>query len=140
MGMTLREALLVTAARLREGAAYQWGHFGSCNCGHLAQTLTRRDKADLHRLAVERAADWGDAAVAYCPGSGLPMDHVIDEMLAVGVSLSEIRHLETLSDRRVLRALPLERRHLQRNQRDDVVLYLETWASLLPDELPLAAE
>ncbi len=138
--MRLREALLVTAARLREGASYSWGHFGSCNCGHLAQTLTQRSRAEIHRLAVERAADWGDAAVAHCPDSGLPIDHIIEEMLAVGVTLSEIRHLETLSDRRVLRALPDERRHLQRNQRDDVVLYLETWAGLLADELPLAAE
>jgi hypothetical protein len=130
----LIEALRVTAARLRAGADYQWGHFGACNCGHLAQTITRRSRAEIHQAATVRARDWGDAAVEYCPASGYPIDHILDEMLAVGITLAEIRHLEALSDRRVLARLPEGRRYLERNRRDDVVLYLETWADLLEDE------
>ncbi len=150
-GEFLVRALRETAGRLEITSDYQWGHFGSCNCGHLAQTLTRRTHADIHRAAVERATtwgrtpvdDWGDAAIAYCPASGLPLDDIVTEMLEAGVTLQELRHLEDLSDRRVLRRLPLERRHLRRNDKSHVALYLRTWADLVEEELdvlPLAAE
>ena len=36
----LIDALRATARRLEDGARYEWGHMGRCNCGHLAQTLT----------------------------------------------------------------------------------------------------
>ena len=51
-------ALRATAARLEGGAHYRWTQMGSCNCGHLAQTLTRRAPAEIHRAAVERASSW----------------------------------------------------------------------------------
>ncbi|MEQ9324044.1 MAG: hypothetical protein RIF41_33075 [Polyangiaceae bacterium] len=147
-------ALRRTARRLREGASYQWGHFGACNCGHLAQTLTRRSHAEIHRAAVERAAtwalppvdDWTDAAVEYCPTSGLPLDAILGEMLGAGLSLRDIRHLEELSDPWVLARLPVDKRHLRHNAREDLVLYLDAWADALAaelapeDALPLAAE
>jgi hypothetical protein len=137
MARTVRlvRALRTTARRLRTGVDYQWGHFGMCNCGHLAQTLTERSRAEIHRAAVERARDWGDAAVEYCPDSGLPIDAIIDEMLAAGLAPQDLRHLERLSDRRVLRRLPSDIRHLERNRRDHLVLYLETWAELLEEQL-----
>jgi hypothetical protein len=36
----LINALRETADRLEQGAHYEWGHMGRCNCGHLVQTLT----------------------------------------------------------------------------------------------------
>ena len=182
--MRLYHALRVTAQRIRSTTAYQWGHFGACNCGHLAQTITQRNKADIHRAATVRVAtwaqpatlerseslslqmphakragvrgsgqrtvptkwvrypvdDWADATVAYCPTSGLPLDDIITEMLNAGLTLSEIRHLERLSDPRILAALP-HPRHLRRNNPADVALYLETWADLIATTAPpLAAE
>ena len=140
MNSRLVLALRSTAERLRGGSAYQWGHFGSCNCGHLAQTLTRRAPTQIHAAAAERAADWGDATVDYCPSSGLPLDEIIGEMLAAGLTLTELRDLETLSDRRILRRLS-DATALRRNQRDDIVRYLEAWADLLCEtQAPLAAE
>lgn len=149
-------ALRATAARLAKGANYQWGHFGACNCGHLAQTLTRRTTAEIHRAALDRKStwemapvdDWAEAAVEYCPLSGLPIDDIITEMLDAGITLQEIQHLERLSDPRVRRRLPEEHRFLRRNRRDDLLLYLEAWAKMVEEELtsldipslPLAAE
>ncbi|WP_243635867.1 hypothetical protein [Hymenobacter edaphi] len=43
--LSVIEALRTTAQRLSTQAPYQWGHMGSCNCGHLAQTITRLSKA-----------------------------------------------------------------------------------------------
>src|SRR5262245_16897043 len=139
--MHLVIALRATAARLRLGAPYQWGHFGACNCGHLAQTLTRKSSADIHRAALERAIvmrgrieDWGEAVVDYCPASSLPLDDVLAEMLSAGLDLRDIRHLEDLDAPDILRRLPAEKRHLSRNDRADLILYLETWADLLAEE------
>ncbi|WP_400190648.1 hypothetical protein [Hymenobacter sp. B81] len=130
------EALRTTAQRLAAEAPYQWGHMGSCNCGHLAQTITRLSKADIHARALQRYGDWDQQLRDYCPSSGLPIDAVIDEMLALGFTRGDLAYLERLSDPLIRAALPLERRHgLQHNRRDDVVLYLRTWAELLEQEL-----
>ena len=132
------QALRTTAHRLATEAPYQWGHMGSCNCGHLAQTVTRLTKAEIHARAMQRYGDWERQLIDYCPTSGLPIDQTIDEMLALGFSRAELSHLERLSDPTVRRAIPFERRNaLRHNQRDDVVLYLRTWADLL--EQPLLA-
>ncbi|TPV96859.1 MAG: hypothetical protein B7733_02565 [Myxococcales bacterium FL481] len=121
-------ALRTTAARLREGAPYQWGHAGSCNCGHLAQTITRETKDKIYRHV---AGEWSEYLREYCPHTGQPLDEIALRMIEFGFRTDELAALENLSDKRVLRALPGGHRHLQRNRRDDVVLYLETWANLL---------
>ena len=128
----LAAALRVTAERLARGASYQWGHFGACNCGHLAQTLTSAPREAIHRAALVRARDWGDAAVEYCPGSGLPLDHIIAQMLRAGLSLDDLRALEELSHARVVRSfLARHQRHPRRNDRADVVAYMRLWAEEL---------
>ena len=137
----LVRALRVTADRLAaDDARYEWGHMGSCNCGHLAQTVTRLSRAEIHRRAMERAGDWGEQVVDYCPTSGYAIDHVIEEMLALGLDRGDLSDLERLSGPKVLARLPLGERELKRNRRDDVALYLRTWASLLETELPTPTE
>ncbi|MBX0332032.1 hypothetical protein K3G39_02145 [Pontibacter sp. HSC-14F20] len=128
-------AIRQTANRLAQGANYQWGHMGSCNCGHLAQTITQLDKWHIHGAAMWRPGDWSEQLRDYCPQSGLPMDEIIDQMMYWGLSKADLTHLEKLSDANVLEALPPNRRYLKHNQCDDVVLYLNTWANLLELEL-----
>ena len=138
--MPLIEALRDTADRLAQEAPYQWGHMGSCNCGHLAQTITTLTKAEIHTQALQRYGDWERQLVDYCPTSGLPFDQTIDEMLALGFSRQDLTHLEKLGDPAVRAAIPFERRNaLRHNQRADVVLYLHIWADLLAQRLPAAA-
>lgn len=130
------QALRTTAQRLVTQAPYQWGHMGSCNCGHLAQTVTRLTKAEIHARAMARYGDWERQLADYCPTSGLPIDHTIDEMLALGFTRADLTHLERLADPAIRAAIPFERRNaLRHNQRDDVVLYLRTWADLLEQHL-----
>ena len=124
-----------TAVRLRSGAPYQWGHLGSCNCGHLAQTLTHKSKGEIHSEALKRVGDWGDVSAQYCETSGLPIDDIIGEMLRIGLNLNDISGLENLSDREVLSQLPPGKRHLKHNNRDDVITYLSIWADLLESQL-----
>ena len=130
----LIEALRQTATRLESGADYRWTHMGSCNCGHLAQTVTQLSPQEIHRRALARAGDWTDQAREYCPTSGYPLDHVLEALLELGLDLSDLEHLERLSDARVLRRLPAEeRRRFDRRQRAHVVLYLRAWADQLEE-------
>lgn len=136
VSLPLIQALRDTARRLAAEAPYQWGHMGSCNCGHLAQTVTRLTKAEIHTQALQRYGDWERQLVDYCPTSGLPFDQTIDEMLEMGFSREDLTNLEKLGDPAVRMGIPFERRNAMRhNQRDDVVLYLRTWADVLEQQL-----
>jgi hypothetical protein len=131
----LISALRTTAKRLRTEVQYYWSHQGSCNCGHLAQTITSFSKSEIHSIATERYGDWDDHAEDYCPTSGHHLDAIITKMLEMGMERSDIGDLERLSNNRVLMRLPAERRSLQYNRREDVVLYMETWATMLEEQL-----
>jgi hypothetical protein len=134
--LTLINALRSTARNIQKGAPYQWGHMGSCNCGNLAQEITQLTKGEIHQYALANGrGDWNEQLNDYCPTSGLPMDLLLSEMLNAGLSTTDLKHLERLSDPKVLQQLPAEKRHLRHNFRDDVVLYINTWASMLEDEL-----
>lgn len=129
------QALRKTVENLEKGTPYQWGHMGSCNCGNLAQVITNLDKAEIHKSAMRRHGDWNEQLVDYCPTSGLPIDHIIDEMLAFGFSREDLAHLEKLSDPKILRSLPVDKKYLKHNLKGDVILYLKTWGIVLEEEL-----
>ena len=131
----LIDALRRTARKLNDGAPYQWGNMGGCNCGNLAQELTKLSKDDIHRYAMQRYGDWNEQVEDFCPTSAMPIDLVISEMIAAGLALEDLKHLEKLSDREVLVRFPLEKRFLKHNVRNDVVSYLNEWAELLEEQL-----
>lgn len=128
-------AIRRTANKLQKGSPYQWGHMGSCNCGHLAQEITQLSKKEIHARALRsRSGDWNEQLIDYCPTSGLPMDEVISEMLAAGLDRQDLMELEKLSNSLVLRSLPQHNRHLSHNRREHVILYLNSWADLLEEK------
>ncbi len=129
--LVLIQALRSTAARLSAGSQYQWGHLGMCNCGHLVQTVCQIPPARIHEVALEGDGDWEMLANAYCPTSGLAIDDIIGELVALGLTTDEIAHLEKLDDETVLAALPGGHRWLARNDRDDAIAYFRAWADLL---------
>ena len=129
----LISALRQTAQRLVSDVSYQWGHMGMCNCGHLAQSITGLASAEIHSSALIREGDWEQQANDYCPTSGNLIDVVLATMFDLGLTRSDIRNLEKLADLDVLRRAG---RHLRFNNRDDVVLYMRTWADLLEKSVP----
>jgi hypothetical protein len=137
--LALVVALRQTAARLAANATYAWGHLGMCNCGHLVQTLCDLVPARIHAVALEGDGDWEMLANAYCPTSGHAIDDIITALIDAGLSTEDIGHLEKLNDPAILAALPGGHRWLTRNQRADVIVYLETWATLLERDLPALA-
>lgn len=123
-----------TVANFKKGAAYQWGHMGACNCGNLAQELTKLSKAEIHSYAMQRFGDWNDQILEFCPTSGYPMDLMIQKMLDFGLSLQDLSHLERLSDPEILATIPKEYRDkISKNSKEDVVLYMQNWAKLMRD-------
>ncbi len=134
--LDLIAALRRTAKKIEQGSPYQWGHMGSCNCGNLAQEITQLTKAEIHAYALANGrGDWNEQLNDYCPTSGLPMDLLLNEMMAAGLAPEDLKHLERLSDPRILIRVPENKRHLRHNFRDDVVLYINEWANLLEEQL-----
>jgi hypothetical protein len=128
-------AIRRTASKLQKGSPYQWGHMGSCNCGHLAQEITKLSKKEIHARALRsRSGDWNEQLIDYCPTSGLPMDEVISEMLDAGLDRRDLMQLEKLSNPLILRSMQESKKQLFHNRRDDVVLYLNYWAGLLEEQ------
>jgi hypothetical protein len=133
--IALIEALKRTARNIDTNPVYQWGHMGACNCGFLAQEITKLTKAEIHRRAMERHGDWSEHLNDYCPINGLPFDDVISELIAFGFDTDDLKHLEKLSDPKILQTIPIGERNLRHNVKQDVVIYLKTWVSLLEEEL-----
>jgi hypothetical protein len=128
------QALRDTAAYLRSSEQYQWGHMGACNCGYLCQTVTRIDKAEIHRRALRGHGDWSEQLNDYCPTSGLPFDDIISALLKKGFDIDDLKHLERLCDPAVLAAVP-GNRLLRHNHKEDVIIYLNVWADLIEQQM-----
>lgn len=124
-----------TISKLKKGAPYQWGHMGACNCGNLAQELISISKEEIHRYAMSKSGDWNEQLNDYCPTSGYPMDLMIGKLVEKGLSIEELKHLEKLSDPKILANIPLPRRNqLTKNNIHDLIFYLETWLELLENQ------
>lgn len=131
----LIEAMRNTVRRLETGTSYQWGHMGSCNCGHLAQELTNLSKKEIHSRAMQKYGDWSEQLNDYCHTSGLLMDDLISHMLSFGLTTTDLQHLERLSDPQVLRRIKGYESGLSYNQKQDVIRYMKAWTHLLEETL-----
>ncbi len=129
------DALRRTAKKLNTSSEYMWGHMGSCNCGNLAQEVTKRSKAEIHAYAMQGNGDWNEQLNDYCGTTQMPIDLVIHEMLTSGFSVEDLQNLEKLSDKQILMRLPAENRYLRHNVKADVIVYMKEWANMLEDEL-----
>ena len=131
----LIQALRTSASNLQQGARYEWGHVGRCNCGHLVQSVSNKSAAEIYHSFDRDLDEWTEHALEFCPTTGYPVEVMLDELDAIGFNRKDVRHLEYLSDKAVLQRLPQERQPLKRNERNDVVLYLSTMADMLEEEL-----
>lgn len=130
----LIHALRLTAQRLREGAQYEWGHMGRCNCGHLVQTITAMSSREIVESVDFAMNEWSEHAKDYCEGTGHKVDDLFLTLQQVGFDYHDVIHLENLTDQRVLARLD---QHLRRNSVTDVIRYMTTLADLLEEEQPV---
>lgn len=133
--IALASALDKAAEKILGSEAYQWGHMGACNCGFLAQELTGKSKEEIHELAMMKSGDWHDQLNDYCSTSGLPMDEVISRMELAGLHITSLQSLERLSDEKVLKFVPENRKPLSYNKKEDAALYMKSWAKLIREQV-----
>ncbi|MBL0357599.1 MAG: hypothetical protein IPP72_12285 [Chitinophagaceae bacterium] len=131
----LINALRETATRLSNGARYAWGHHGACNCGNLLQTVTKLTEGEILRYAHTGLGEWTELATEFCPVTNAPLTLVITRLEEIGVTPTDIHHIEYLNDKEVLQYLPGGFRWLKRNKREDAIAYFEAFANLLEEKL-----
>ena len=130
----LINALRETASRLKSGAHYAWGHHGACNCGNLVQVVTRFTEGEILRYAHTGIGEWTEMTEEFCPVTNAPLTLVITKLEEIGLTPSDIHHIEYLSDKTVLQNLSGGFRWLKRNKREDAIDYFEAFANLLEDK------
>jgi len=131
----LIEALRTTAQRLKDGAHYSWGHHGACNCGNLLQVITSMTEGEILRCAQTGIGEWTELSEEYCPDTNATLNSIKSQLEQAGLTPVDVHNIEYLTDRAVLRELPGGFRWLKRNVREDVILYFETFANLLEEQL-----
>lgn len=131
----LIQALRETAIRLRNGAYYAWGHHGACNCGNLVQSVTKLTKGEILRYAHTGIGEWTELAEDFCPVTNAPLALIFSKLEQIGLTPSDIHHIEYLSDKEILNHLPGGFRWLKRNNKEDAILYFETFANVLEEKL-----
>ena len=130
----LIHALRLTASNLRNGAYHSWGHHGACNCGNLVQSLTKFTKEEILRYAHTSSGEWTELALEFCPTSNAPLTLVFKRLQEIGLTPTDIHHIEYLSDRTILENLPGGFRWLKRNKKEDAIDYFEAFANLLEEK------
>ena len=133
--MELIEALRETARRLRDGAYYAWGHHGGCNCGNLLQVVSKLTKEEILSYAHTGIGEWTELAEEYCSVSNTPLYLLMNKLEQLGLTPTDIHNIEYLEDREVLNYLPKGFRWLQRNVREDVIIYFDAMADMLEEKL-----
>ena len=133
--LALIQALRVTALRLRQGNYYSWGNHGSCNCGNLLQVVSDLSADEILKYAHTVSGEWTEIANEYCSQTHVPVELLMEKLISLGLTATDIHHLEYLSDPAVLKQLPGGFRWLKRNQRSDVIEYFEAFALGLEQKL-----
>ena len=133
--LALIGALRQAACNLRNGTPYAWGHHGSCNCGQVLQVITHLSKEEILHYAHTGIGEWTEMAEEYCGFTQVPAYLMISKLEAIGLTPTDIHCLEYLQDREILEHLPGGFRWLQKNVKEDVILYFETMADVLQEKL-----
>mgnify|MGYP001483220548 CR=1 FL=1 len=135
----LSDYLFKTVQLLKNSPRYEWGNSGACNCGHLAQVMTGKSRKEIHEVALKKEGDWSDKSKVYCESSGHEIDDVISIMLSKGLQLEDIRHIEYLSNPKVLEKVPPKQGELQHNNVEDVITYFNAWILLLRESAAISS-
>jgi hypothetical protein len=131
----LVKALKETAERLEKGAYHSWGHHGACNCGNLVQTVTQFTQDEILTYAHEGAGEWTELAQEFCPITHAPINLIMKKLETLGLTPTDIHHIEYLSDRNVLENLEGGFRWLKRNKKEDAIAYFKAFAAMLKNKL-----
>lgn len=86
------------------------------------------------RPALDEGA-WEPENVGACQVSGASMDFVFYSLNRIGLSATDIKQLERLSDPEVRRRLGTENVYFPHHIRENVIRYVVEWADMLEEDL-----
>ncbi len=115
--VTLLEALIAVSKALENDTIdYVWSEICTCNCGLVAQAITKTSKDELYdyylrdiseRLQTKKNSKycptWAQMISEYCPLTGTPTIEIFKALFEAGMNREEIAHLEYLSDPAILK-------------------------------------
>jgi len=130
-------ALRETASRLKNGAHYAWGHHGACNCGNLVQVVCNLTQGEIIRYAHTGTGEWTELAEEYCGITNAPYTLLVSKLQDLGLTPTDIQHIEYLDDKEVLQYIEGGFRWLKRNKREDAIAYFEAFANMLEEKMAL---
>ena len=130
-------ALRETASRLKNGAHYAWGHHGACNCGNLVQVVCNLTQGEIIRYAHTGTGEWTELAEDYCGITQAPYTLLVSKLQDLGLTPTDIQHIEYLDDKEVLQYIEGGFRWLKRNKREDAIAYFEAFANMLEEKMAL---
>jgi hypothetical protein len=97
--------------------------------------ITKMDESEIRRYAQTAIGEWTELAQEFCPTTGTPLILIISQLEKIGLTPTDIHHVEYLTDKEVLNNLPGGFRWLKRNKKEDAIVYFETFANLLEEKL-----
>lgn len=116
---------------------YDWSLFSSCNCGILAQAITKLSKENIFEQIwsmpnseEDLLGGWGDK-VNYCTQTGLPLPFVVTTLINAGMKPIDFDKLEWLN-------IPVNKRNIEEGVQQDpnyVIFYMRTWADYLVNQI-----
>ena len=87
------------------------------------------------QYAHSGTGEWTELAEDYCGITDAPVSLLLIKLQQLGLTPTDIHNIEYLEDKEVLMHLPGGFRWLSRNKREDVIMYMETFAELLEEKL-----
>jgi hypothetical protein len=97
--------------------------------------ITHLSKREILEHAQTVFGEWTEIAEDYCGVTNAPAYLLVSKLERLGLTPTDIHNLEYLEDKDVLANLPGGFRWLKRNLREDVIVYFETMAEMLEEEL-----
>jgi hypothetical protein len=114
--------------------SYNWKAIGACNCGNLVQVVTKYNAKEISTFGIKKHGDWQSISLLYDKDSGYEIDKIISVLLDMGMELEDFAYLENLNSEEVLGYLGKDV-FLTRDNPDDAILYLNSWAELLEEKM-----
>ena len=102
------------------------------------QVLTDCTSKEILAYAHTGIGEWTELANEYCGVSQVPVDLLVSKLMEAGLNNKDIHNLEYLDNKEVLAKLPGGFRWLKRNKREDVIVYFETYADMLEQQISKA--
>ena len=131
---------------------YQWSDNTSCNVGLFAQLIGNMTAGEVRKELSKitgkgtdydkyanskwpgETGSWTCMLNYYCGITNKPMTGIIGKLQKQGFTANDLRSLEYLNDPLITKRI---KKNLEKDTKEDLILYLKAWAWIIKDEYNL---